>query len=55
MQMRTVLQRMGIKLIDGYFLPTAIMFGFSYHEEHPDTGYRCIEIFFGFGTIGIHF
>jgi len=33
----------------------AFMLGLAYHEEHPDTGFRAVEIFLGLFALGVHF
>jgi hypothetical protein len=33
----------------------AFMLGFAYHEEHPDTGFRAVEIFLGLFALSVHF
>ena len=33
----------------------AMMLGFFYHDEHPETGYRAIELFLILFIVSIHF
>lgn len=35
-------------------MPT-FMLGFSYHDEHPESGYHCVEIFLGLFAFSFHF